>query len=1039
MSEALPQVTVTQQPVTSWEPATAVGDVVEWDGTQWVITQPLGIADPLVVSDAVPADTVAPGDVTKGILYKQAASDGLWWITDGIGPVDLTVAALAAPHAPVSMNVFMVNPALPAISNNYTTVAAAVAAAVLTVPTAAAPATVYITPGTYNEAITFGDNIYLTAPAPNTVFLTQTASTAGVIEFGMNNINFESAAGPALDFAGGVYTVIAKHCTFSTSDAAAAAIKITAGTVQTSRFEDCLVVNTNVLGKAVETAVGSAGALSFSRCVLGRSAAGVSYDNELLQASAGGIFTYYCNGRVWWTVTDGSGLAKWCNFSCGATANPMFTITAPGYVDASNNSFFSGPVGVTGDYATGTGELRYGGNTLRQSGATVNITRSVTTETLYEIDGAVSDNITSNDLNVHTVNPNQPTGGQNYQTIQAAINAAEALNPTNCEEIVLVTPGEYNEALIISKAIVLKSTGIASNGSAGTVIVDGGDLGDGDQGVCLTVRSRCTVEGIFFRRSITDGSLIVLSVIKWPAFSGIGCYMKDCYVENINCTVNYAIDWSAANGTFRRRLTMHNTPISNDGGATPLSILTGGANGNVVSIYDNTQFSFGVIEINGGRVKLNNSDWIGRIFSDTTVGPSIPPIGFSATDCYMAASAMACIDSDQANFRVSLNNVRMNANSGAPAAINLTGATSVVKTSNVHFTDGSVDTVINSGVGSTHEDAGLESTVGYDLGVLTVNPAKPEVGRNYQTIQAAIDAAELVIGVTVTYMQTTILITPGIYTEDLTISKKLHLKGMNGGSGSSAASVKLKAATAACNIKAGCTFENLTLERDIAGVGAVSAVSLDALGAIATDADVDNPNTTVNFVNCVFSGLSSTSVNYVVDIGTAQTNPCLVEMHNCRSSGTGNFLHSGGANVVKMEHCSDFNGAILVDSSATNALFMQYSTLVGAITVNGAAAATQTLHVINSRIATAGDFASITAGKVGGTVRLEKVSFYNSSGTFAVIDITVAGTSLAYADLIFNPLVGGGGTLLPAANDTIDSNTLGSAPVAIDVVPTIVA
>ena len=72
----------------SLNPGVTVGDVLQWDGTDWISSPPGSFPVPLCFFDVVPPPA-APGDITKGLLYKKAGLNGLFWLTDGGGEVDL--------------------------------------------------------------------------------------------------------------------------------------------------------------------------------------------------------------------------------------------------------------------------------------------------------------------------------------------------------------------------------------------------------------------------------------------------------------------------------------------------------------------------------------------------------------------------------------------------------------------------------------------------------------------------------------------------------------------------------------------------------------------------------------------------------------------------------------------------------------------------------------------------------------------------------------------------------------------------------------
>ena len=104
---------------------------------------------------------------------------------------------------------------------------------------------------------------------------------------------------------------------------------------------------------------------------------GISVFNEIVQG-ASSIFCIYCRVRAFFTVTARECLVQFCDLNTGSSPNPVFDITAPGVMNAQNNVIFSGPNGMTSNFAIGNGTLRYAGNALREGGGTVNIKRANT-------------------------------------------------------------------------------------------------------------------------------------------------------------------------------------------------------------------------------------------------------------------------------------------------------------------------------------------------------------------------------------------------------------------------------------------------------------------------------------------------------------------------------------------------------------------------------------------------------------------------------------------------------------------------------------
>lgn len=138
----------------------APGDIFQYDGSQWAVV-PNDNNNPLVLDGIVP-----PGAPTadSGVLYKQAGSDGLWWRTDNVAALDITLAAAATTDVPQGLNVIMVNPSIPAAGDNYHTIQAAVDAAA---SASTGSKTVLLSAGIFTENVTIsGANIKLIGVSP---------------------------------------------------------------------------------------------------------------------------------------------------------------------------------------------------------------------------------------------------------------------------------------------------------------------------------------------------------------------------------------------------------------------------------------------------------------------------------------------------------------------------------------------------------------------------------------------------------------------------------------------------------------------------------------------------------------------------------------------------------------------------------------------------------------------------------------------------------------------------------------------------------
>lgn len=189
-------------------------------------------------------------------------------------------------------------------------------------------------------------------------------------------------------------------------------------------------------------------------------------------------------------------------------------------------------------------------------------------------------------LNVFMVNTAIPAAGNNYHTIQAAINAATAGEHT----VILISPGSYTENLNINKEVNL--VGLTPQLGRGQNIIDPGSdyapitiVGE------TIINSACTCNGIYFRRNLATQAVVKIGnawvVGGTKAFAQfVSCGFLTESTSGI--TTEYAIQ-CIENNDSARRLDLYNCSFK----ATSVNVET-------------------IVISNSNRILMQDTELVGR-------------------------------------------------------------------------------------------------------------------------------------------------------------------------------------------------------------------------------------------------------------------------------------------------------------------------------------------------------------------------------------------------------------------------------------------
>ncbi len=759
----------------------AAGDVFQWDGSQWQIV-PNDNNNPLIL-DGLVGHPAAPV-VDSGKLYKVNGSDGLWWVTDGAPALDVTLAAAATTDVPLGLNVFTVNSTIPAVGNNYATVQAAILAAEALAAGINGPCpVVLVCPGTYVEDLTISGRIIVEAwgDASASQAAGQSVTIDGTLTVQnsatVKNIRFIKTLADGLPIiqlgawlgAASPYSFNLIDCRVLSTSARAVLIdwSTTTGviTCRLGCFRTLMNVNTNteiMFQAAGENRLlmlecrGTSGAINFN---ISGGASGVL---TMQDCSHTGFITIAGNRA---SLTQTVVIQGGYRFSVPNNSQPWFRCTGNNHLVSMENIHIRMPTGGSNAIEfTGTGcQFERSGLSFDRSAAygqmTVSSVSALTTINNDAVDVAQA-------LRSYTVNPSAPIVGNNYATIQAAINVAEAYavaNPTLEQPVVLVAPGVYNEALTISRNIILSGQGASQLYNSRSVVVDSLALGP-----CVTLNAPCTIKDMTFDRTGNAGSRVVLGT-GWNIAVGDTSMFINCTIFGAAVNVAHTIDWSDAT-IANRSLTLKNTTIQATSN-TSNAVLIGGTN--FIYMLDGTFGRHsGVIQITSTfafPLLMDKMDWNGRIHLNNGGGGASTLALLNST--LSSNAAVPCIY-DSSNFgTVQLQSTTVTAGA-ATAPINLTFGTNLTHDSlRVINTLGREPVVTGGSI--TQNDP---TTLPRDANIFTVNPNVPNFNNNFHTIQAAVLAAEATLPSTV---PPRVVIQNGEYTENVTVSGNINITADN--------------------------------------------------------------------------------------------------------------------------------------------------------------------------------------------------------------------------------------------------------------------
>ncbi len=581
-------------------------------------------------------------------------------------------------------------------------------------------------------------------------------------------------------------------------------------------------------------------------------------------------------------------------------------------------------------------------------------------------------------LNVFITNPNIPASGNNFLTIQTAINAAELYaiaNPTLEQPVVLVAPGVYNEALSISRNIVLMGQGDVANSSSRSVVVDAAALG-----ASVQINNPCIVKNILFRRTV--GALGVVGIDApvvqlGPAWNGSvndHAVLRGCVVSSsVVAGVSYAVDWS--DPAVGRALTLDGTSISC---AVNTNALLIGANNYVYCLNGVYGRNGGIVEITGIAsfpLLFDKMDWVGSIHLNNGAGGASTAVLLNSTLSSNAASPAVYDSSNFGFFTVS--NSQVNAASGPALNLNFNTA---LRHHNMPVSTITANAPIISGVVSD----GNPATLARDLNVFTVNINIPVFGSNHHTIQAAINASATPGGLT----PQVILIAPGIYTEDLTVDRHVLLQGV-GASTDSYKGDKIDStiivATAGHNITYTSTFKDIYFNK----VGDITVFDM-----------IIPAGKSVNFKDCMFASPGATAYLFGID-PTAATSS--IHFNRCSSFGTDPtalLMNVGANNIIIADDCQYMSGRIYNEGLMFLSRFGHWA-YYGYITLAGSGLLSIKDSILTNN--TANPVISSAAANTSVTIHNSTVS----SAGVNVIDLSGATSVLTYSNMIIRNLGGG--------------------------------
>ncbi len=951
------------------------GDTFQYDGAQWQIVandnnNPLML--PGIVAPGAPA-------VDTGVLYKQTGSDGLWWRTDLVAPLDITLAAAATTDVPLGLNVYTVNLNIPAAGRNYHTIQAAITAAEADVLAVEKPI-VLITKGVYAENLLISDNIVVKSMwghrSDGSVSITGTITMngGGVLEdllltkpVGLPLITKTAAANTA--------NALIKNCQLVSADVGTI-INYT-DTTSTKRLS---IVDCNIIGGAnINFATGQT-------LIMGSCAGQFIINSSAV--SDGAVQLNKCGGTVAVNMSGTPGALAHtayiydCEFD--SAVNPVITSTGANNKIVLHNLHVVMPnTAVSAINISGAAnQLITNDITFRPYGALppcINVVVSHPTSSTIKLDGMPAES------NTYMVNPDVPNVGRNYHTIQAAIDAAELYaiaNPTLEQPVVLVVPGVYNEALTISRNIVLQGQGSSNLYNARSVVVDSLALGP-----CVTLNAPCTIKDIAFDRTGDAGSRVVLGA-GWNIAVGDTSMFINCSIFGAAVNVAHTIDWSDAT-IANRSLTLKNTTVQATLN-TSNAVLIGGTN--FVYMLDGTFGRHsGVIQITSTvtfPLLMDKMDWNGRIHLNNGGGGASTLALLNST--LASNAAVSCIY-DSSNFgTVQLQSTTVTAGIATPP-INLTFGTNLTHDSMRVSTTLGREPVVSLPGTITQNDP---TTLGRDLNVFTVNPALPRFNNNYHTIQAAINASSTPGGLT----PQVILIAPGTYTEDLTIDRHVLLQGL----GDITTSYQGDKQKAVVIIPASSTGHQITY------TSSFKSIYFEKFDVNSTAIEISIANLkAVNFEDCLFAAPGTTA--YLIGIDPAGAPYGSVHFNNCSTFGTipENLLLNIGANMVVTWDSAQFVSGRIINEGILSLTRFGYWAYYGRINLTGFGGVT----IKDSIITSGGGNSAIVSSAANASVNIFESTI--ASNDTKVIELSGVGSTLNYRNMRIRNIGG---------NDEVDVN-----------------
>lgn len=580
------------------------------------------------------------------------------------------------------------------------------------------------------------------------------------------------------------------------------------------------------------------------------------------------------------------------------------------------------------------------------------------------------------------------SGEAGYTTVQSAVDAANAAGGG----VVYIQPGTYSESLTLYDGVNLRGltfsdviiTGIHTPPNSGTVVF---------QNLTLT-----SATNIF--NSVAAGTTEIV--------------LEDCVVTVTNGYVFNLLNWTGdliisetdANGT-------NDGIVNNTGGssiilhASTLGVGTGNsmiASGGTVQVLES---QIGCPATFGGSASVTLDS--GSTFTRTITTANTAAIVI--TSCNLSTGATAAI-SHGSSGTIELSSVAIDSSADPVLAGSGSG---VITLSSVSFTSG-------SNIAATLTTASGIIRGGNFVSQFVVGLA-PDA--QYQTIQSAITAAAA------TGVPQTVIVQPGTYTENLTLSSTVDIRGSTF-SGVTITGAHTPPTTGRFTIQ-NCTLTSATDVFSSAAAGSAEIIVEDCVITVTNGFLFDLDNWTGNLI------VSATDSNGTNDGIVNNTGGATVILHSSTLGvGTGNPMVASGGSVEILEcqiqcpvtlggagtfvidsGCSFINTLTIADSNAGSINNSNFTTSGASITMSSSGAVFLENCVINSANNPA------ISGAGAGTFTLGTCTFVDNAALAGTLTVAYSTTLAGPTSITGNSNINGSGT----GTTTIGNGTAGAVTV----------